>query len=115
MESGEEMKGINVGANGRSPLQRPKQLSIEASVMSKDKKRELPKGKKRKVAQTNQSEAKAYRHTEADSPLRPDVGTQAQFRKKNPQRLTDMILHFRQRWIGMGKIPFVTLENGSLR
>ena len=81
----------------------------------KDVKRELPKGKKRKDTQINQSEAKAYRHSEADSPLRPDVGTQAQFRKKKPQRLTDMILHFLQHWIGMGKILFVTLENGSLR
>src|SRR3990170_339158 len=42
----------------------------------------MPKGKRRKDAQINQSEAKAYRHSEADSPLRPDVGTQAQFRKK---------------------------------
>jgi len=44
----------------------------------------MPKGKRRKDAQVNQSEAKAYRHSEADSPLRPDVGTQAQFRKKKP-------------------------------
>ncbi len=44
----------------------------------------MPKGKRRKDAQINQSEAKAYRHSEADSPLRPDVGTQAQFRKKKP-------------------------------
>lgn len=29
-------------------------------------------------------EAEAYRHPEADSPLRPDVGTQPQFRKKKP-------------------------------
>jgi len=28
--------------------------------------------------------AKIYKHPEADSPLRPDVGTQAQFRKKKP-------------------------------
>ena len=27
---------------------------------------------------------KSYRHTQADSPLRPDVGTQAQFKKKKP-------------------------------
>lgn len=46
----------------------------------------MPKGKKRKDAQINQSEAKAYRHSEADSPLRPDVGTQAQFRKKKPPK-----------------------------
>jgi adenine-specific DNA-methyltransferase len=28
--------------------------------------------------------AETYRHREAESPLRPDVGTQAQFRKKKP-------------------------------
>ena len=28
----------------------------------------MPKGKRRKDAQINQSEAKAYRHSEADSP-----------------------------------------------
>lgn len=44
----------------------------------------MPKGKKKKDEQTNQSETKAYRHSGADSPLRPDVGTQAQFRKKKP-------------------------------
>jgi adenine-specific DNA-methyltransferase len=29
-------------------------------------------------------EAQAYRHPEAESPLRPDVGTQSQFKKKKP-------------------------------
>jgi len=33
---------------------------------------------------TTTQKAESYRHTEADSPLRPDVGTQAQFRKKKP-------------------------------
>ena len=28
--------------------------------------------------------AEIYKHPEADSPMRPDVGTQAQFRKKKP-------------------------------
>ena len=28
--------------------------------------------------------AQAYRHPEAESPLRPDVGTQSQFKKKKP-------------------------------
>lgn len=46
----------------------------------------MPKGKGKKAEQINQSEAKAYRHSEADSPLRPDVGTQAQFRKKKPPK-----------------------------
>ncbi len=29
-------------------------------------------------------EAATYRHPEAESPLRPEVGTQAQFKKRNP-------------------------------
>src|SRR5579863_9872589 len=29
-------------------------------------------------------EASTYRHPEADSPLRPDVGTQPQFKKRKP-------------------------------
>src|SRR3990172_8419257 len=33
---------------------------------------------------TTTQKAESYRHTEADSPLRPDVGAQAQFRKKKP-------------------------------
>ena len=44
----------------------------------------MARGKAKKTEQKNQSDAKAYRHIEADSPLRPDVGTQAQFRKKKP-------------------------------
>src|SRR3990170_6231333 len=42
--------------------------------------------KRKTISKTvkSQKEAKSYRHTEADSPLRPDVGTQAQFRKKKP-------------------------------
>ena len=40
----------------------------------------------RRNAAANATERKAetYRHPEAESPLRPDVGTQAQFRKKKP-------------------------------
>jgi len=30
--------------------------------------------------------AKSYQHPESDSPMRPDVGTQAQFRKKRPPK-----------------------------
>ena len=44
----------------------------------------MPKGRKKQTKQFDQTEAKAYRHDEADSPLRPDVGTQAQFRKGKP-------------------------------
>src|SRR3990172_862990 len=42
--------------------------------------------KRKTISKTvkSQKEAKSYRHTEADSPLRPDVGTQAQFKKKKP-------------------------------
>jgi len=43
--------------------------------------REMAKRGGRKSTE-RQTEASEYRHTQADSPLRPDVGTQAQFRKK---------------------------------
>jgi adenine-specific DNA-methyltransferase len=35
---------------------------------------------------TQASEAKNYRHPEADSPMRPDIGTQAQFKKRKPPK-----------------------------
>src|SRR3990172_6311561 len=35
---------------------------------------------------TTTQKAESYRHTDADSPLRPDVGTQAQFKKKKPPK-----------------------------
>src|SRR3989338_11147650 len=45
----------------------------------------MPRGKKTgKTNRLSQSEAKAYHHSEADAALRPEVGTQAQFRKKKP-------------------------------
>jgi adenine-specific DNA-methyltransferase len=31
-------------------------------------------------------QAESYKHPEADSPMRPDVGTQAQFKKKKPPK-----------------------------
>src|SRR5437660_1193398 len=31
-------------------------------------------------------DARSYKHPEADSPMRPDVGTQGQFKKKKPPR-----------------------------
>ena len=37
-----------------------------------------------KRATTPPNSARPYSHPEADSPMRPDVGTQAQFRKKKP-------------------------------
>ena len=44
----------------------------------------MPKGRRKLAQPSDQIEAKTYQHSEADSPLRPDVGTQAQFRKKKP-------------------------------
>ena len=34
----------------------------------------------------NPKQAESYRHPEAESLLRPDIGTQAQFRKKKPPK-----------------------------
>src|SRR5207244_8949607 len=42
----------------------------------------MPKPRKRAKTQ----EAESYQHPEADSPMRPDVGTQAQFKKKKPPK-----------------------------
>jgi adenine-specific DNA-methyltransferase len=39
---------------------------------------------RRTATATTHQEAQAYRHPEAESPLRPDVGTQSQFKKKKP-------------------------------
>ncbi len=39
-------------------------------------------GKRKKAAATPQADS--YKHSDATSPMRPDVGTQAQFRKKRP-------------------------------
>jgi adenine-specific DNA-methyltransferase len=46
------------------------------------------RGRKPKAgAATNGHPAKSYKHPEADSPMRPDIGTQAQFKKKKePQK-----------------------------
>jgi adenine-specific DNA-methyltransferase len=35
-------------------------------------------------AEAGEKKAESYRYPEAESPLRPEVGTQAQFRKKKP-------------------------------
>jgi adenine-specific DNA-methyltransferase len=37
-----------------------------------------------KAPEAKQTKAESYRHPEAESPLRPEIGTQAQFRKKKP-------------------------------
>jgi len=48
-------------------------------------KRTRPKSTKSTPKRTHtEPSADTYRHPEADSPMRPDVGTQAQFRKKKP-------------------------------
>jgi adenine-specific DNA-methyltransferase len=41
-------------------------------------------GRKNGRKKSNSREAATYRHPEAESPLRPEVGTQAQFRKRKP-------------------------------
>lgn len=42
------------------------------------------KARRQKSSGINETRADGYRHPEADSPLRPEAGTQAQFRRKKP-------------------------------
>jgi adenine-specific DNA-methyltransferase len=42
------------------------------------------RGKPPKKSDSDKTKAQSYRHVEADSPLRPEVGTQPQFKKKKP-------------------------------
>src|SRR5208283_4887596 len=44
----------------------------------------MAKGKPHKKADSDKAKARSYRHLEADSPMRPEVGTQPQFKKKKP-------------------------------
>ncbi len=44
----------------------------------------MPNGRKGKNGAKRPRDASVYRHPEADSPLRPEVGTQAQFKKRKP-------------------------------
>ena len=44
----------------------------------------MGKGKKKSTRAVREVSTEVYRHPEATSPLRPEVGTQAQFRKKKP-------------------------------
>ncbi len=61
----------------------------------------------RRTAQaTALQEAEFYRHPEAESPLRPDVGTQSQFKKRSRLLPTATTHHFRQRLLGMVKTQF---------
>jgi adenine-specific DNA-methyltransferase len=39
-----------------------------------------------KNARPKTKPAKSYKHPESESPMRPDVGTQAQFKKKLPPK-----------------------------
>src|SRR5438552_8976480 len=43
----------------------------------------MPRPKKKSA---KSPEARSYQHPESDSPMRPDVGTQAQFKKKRPPK-----------------------------
>ncbi len=42
------------------------------------------KGKPGKKSDSEKAKARGYRHPEADSPLRPEIGTQPKFKKKKP-------------------------------
>ena len=44
----------------------------------------MPRATGTKPAKAKAKPAKPYKHPEADSPLRPEVGTQAQFKQKKP-------------------------------
>ncbi|MBM4044356.1 MAG: hypothetical protein FJ279_04515 [Planctomycetes bacterium] len=45
----------------------------------------MARGRRTATRQTKPDPAaESYKHLEADSPMRPEVGTQAQFRKKKP-------------------------------
>jgi hypothetical protein len=45
-------------------------------------------------------EAESYKHPESESPMRPDVGTQAHFKRERRPRPTATILRFPPPWIG---------------
>src|SRR4030042_809081 len=46
----------------------------------------MPRGKRRESTPKTGRRAETYRHSEATNPLRPDAGTQSQFRKKKPPK-----------------------------
>jgi adenine-specific DNA-methyltransferase len=46
----------------------------------------MPRATGTKPAKAKAKPAKPYKHTEADSPMLPEVGTQAQFKKKLPPK-----------------------------
>ncbi len=56
-------------------------LPSRSKSVAKKKRISTPAPVKRKRSATP-PDAKSYKHPEADSPMRPDVGTQAQFKKK---------------------------------
>src|SRR5437762_5420110 len=55
----------------------------------------------RKRAPRNKT-AESYLHPEADSPMRPEVGTQAQFKKKRPPQMIGLERCITQRWRSTG-------------
>lgn len=46
----------------------------------------MAKSRRKSSTVKNDSKAEPYRHPESDSPMRPEVGTQPQFRKKKPPK-----------------------------
>ncbi|KRT74915.1 MAG: methylase N-4/N-6 domain-containing protein [Deltaproteobacteria bacterium CSP1-8] len=46
----------------------------------------MPRGKRQGSTPKTGRRAETYRHSEATNPLRPDAGTQSQFRKKKPPK-----------------------------
>ena len=46
----------------------------------------MPSGKRKGTTPATGNRAETYRHSEATSPLRPDAGTQSQFKKKKPPK-----------------------------
>ena len=46
----------------------------------------MPRARGTKSAKSKAKPAQSYRHSESDSPMRPEIGTQAQFKKKLPPK-----------------------------
>ena len=53
-----------------------------------------------------------YKHPRSTNPMRPDVGTQAQFRKKSLSPPIATIRRSRRRWNGTRKIPWGNQDTG---
>ena len=57
--------------------------------------------------------AESYQHPESSSPMRPDVGTQAQFKKRKPPVTYRYDSSLSLRLIGTAKIPLVKRASAS--